>query len=125
MGFNKKDNPLFLGAIPQDFNNARTLRGASTQAEEILWNNLRNRRLKGYKFRRQHPIGGYIADFYCHEAKLIVEVDGEIHDLSYYHEYDEGRRFELESQGIKLIRFKNHEIMEEIEAVLNRIAIHL
>jgi very-short-patch-repair endonuclease len=125
MGFKKKDNLLHLGARNQDFSNARILRRTMTRAEELLWNNLRNRRLKGAKFRRQHPVSGYIADFYCHEARLIIEVDGEIHDLSEHAEHDEGRSFELELNGIHVIRFKNVEILEGLETVLNRITDYL
>jgi len=108
-----------------DFSNARMHRKTSTEAEELLWNNLRNRRLKGVKFRRQHPISGYIADFYCHEARLIIEVDGGIHDLPEQVERDEGRSFELELNDIQVIRFNNSEIMKDIEDVLNRIIIVL
>ncbi len=121
MGFKKNDNQLHLGANNQDFSNTRMLRKTLTKAEELLWHNLRNRRLKGAKFRRQHPVSGYIADFYCHEAKLIIEVDGEIHDLSDHMEHDEGRSYELELNGIHVIRFKNAEILEDLETVLNRI----
>jgi len=125
LSFNKTDNPLHLGAKGKAFSNARILRRTSIEVEELLWNNLRNKRLKGYKFRRQHPILGYIADFYCHEARLIIEVDGGIHDLPQYKEHDDGRTFEFENNGIKVIRFKNFEILENIESVLKQIAIIL
>jgi len=116
---------LHLGAKSIDFSNARIHRKDSTDAEELLWNNLRNRRLKGLKFRRQHPISGYIADFYCHEERLVIEVDGEIHDLSENMEHDEGRAFEFELNGIHVIRFRNAEVLENIEDVLNRIIANL
>lgn len=125
MSFKKYDNQLHLGAKTKDFSNAKMHRRTSTEAEELLWNNLRNRRLKGAKFRRQHPISGYIADFYCHEARLIIEVDGGIHDLPEQVESDEGRTFEFELNGIQVIRFKNSEIMENIEDVLNRIIVFM
>jgi very-short-patch-repair endonuclease len=125
LSFKKNDNQLYLGAKNMDFSNARMHRKTSTEAEELLWNNLRNRRLKGVKFRRQHPISGYIADFYCHEARLIIEVDGGIHDLPEQVERDEGRSFELELNDIQVIRFNNSEIMKDIEDVLNRIIIVL
>jgi very-short-patch-repair endonuclease len=125
LSFKKNDNQLHLGAKIIHFSNARMHRKTSTEAEELLWNNLRNRRLKGVKFRRQHPISGYIADFYCHEERLVIEVDGEIHDLSEHTEHDEGRDFEFELQGIHVIRFRNSEILENIEDVLNRIIVIL
>jgi very-short-patch-repair endonuclease len=125
MGFAKKDNPLYLGASRKTFSNARNLRSNLTKAEELLWQNLRNRRLKGFKFRRQHPIAGYIADFYCHEARLVIEIDGGIHDLSDYQEHDIGRTIELEKLGIKVIRFKNKEILSDPEKVLNNIILLL
>jgi very-short-patch-repair endonuclease len=120
MGINKRDNPLFLGSSGKTFSNAKELRKSMTQAEVLLWNILRNKKLKGLKFRHQHPIAGYIADFYCHEIKLIIELDGGIHQLSDYKEHDEGRTFELEALGIKIIRFKNDEVLDNIEEALNR-----
>jgi very-short-patch-repair endonuclease len=76
----KNSGILNLGAKNKDFVNAKVLRKTMTDAEILLWKALRNRRLNGFKFRRQHPIKGFIADFYCHEARLVIEVDGEIHD---------------------------------------------
>jgi very-short-patch-repair endonuclease len=125
MGFKKTDNSLYLGAKRIDFSNARTLRRTSTEAEQLLWNKLRNKKLNGFKFRRQHPIAGYIADFYCHEARLIIEIDGGIHDLPDHQEYDVGRTHSLDNQGIRLIRFRNNEIIENLENVLKQIATYL
>jgi very-short-patch-repair endonuclease len=121
MSFKKTDNPLHMGAKGKLFSNARMLRKTSTEAELLLWSNLRNKRLKGFKFRRQHPITRYIADFYCHEAKLIIELDGGIHNLPDYQEHDEGRTFELENDGIQVIRFTNTEILDNIVSVLDKI----
>ena len=92
-----------------------------TEAEIILWNALRNSRLEGHKFRRQHPIGRFIADFYCHEARLVVEVDGEIHNEPDSQVYDEDRSRVLKELNIKVIRFANHEILNSLEEVLNQI----
>jgi len=125
MGLRKTDNPMYLGAKRIDFSHARMLRRTSTEPEQILWNKLKNKRLKGFKFRRQHPIAGFIADFCCHEAGLIIEIDGGIHDLPDYKEYDNRRTYTLENQGIRLIRFKNIEIIENIEYVLGQITSHL
>ena len=69
---------LHKGAAGEIFNFARTLRKDQTEPERILWRHLRGKRLGGHKFRRQHPIKNYIADFYCHEARLVIEVDGNI-----------------------------------------------
>ena len=85
------NNRLNLGSNGKIFSNAMELRRTMTEAEIILWNELRNKKLNGYKFRRQHPIKNYVADFYCHEARLVVEVDGEIHKDESTKEYDEKR----------------------------------
>lgn len=72
-----------------------------TQAEEILWKHLRNKKLNGMKFRRQHPLDMFIADFYCHEKKLIIELDGGIHETPEQQEYDEGRTFLLQDKDLR------------------------
>ena len=71
---------MFHGASNLIFENARELRNKQTESEIILWNILKDYKLRGFKFRRQHPIANYIADFYCHKAKLIIEIDGEYHN---------------------------------------------
>ena len=108
---------------------ARDLRKNQTPEEDLLWRNLRNRKLKGFKFNRQFPIvygrnfDGtslfFIADFYCHEKKLIVEVDGKIHEFQ--KEYDKERDFILNQLGINVIRIKNEEL-ENISKVLEKIS---
>ncbi len=118
MSLGKRDNPLYLGTTQKVFSNARDLRNNMTKAEEMIWKYLRNRKLNGFKFRRQHPIAGYIADFYCHEARLIVEIDGGIHDIPDIQEHDYGRTFELEGLGIKVLRFRNEEVLSNLEEVL-------
>ena len=72
---------LHQGAKPSTHQHARELRQRSTKAEEKLWSRLRNRKIKGKKFRRQHAIAGYVADFYCHESKLVIELDGNFHTM--------------------------------------------
>ncbi len=94
---------------------ARTLRRAQTPAEQKLWNLLRSRQLDNYKFRRQFPIGTYIADFACFHHRLIVEADGGQHAES---QSDAVRTAALEKQGWQVIRFWNHEIMENADGVL-------
>jgi very-short-patch-repair endonuclease len=76
----------------------------------------------GYKFRRQHPIGLYIADFYCHKAKLVIEVDGSIHNLNDIKEFDEIRENELVNRGYTVLRFTNQQVMERAEEVLKIIS---
>ena len=116
---------LTWDAKPGIFENAKVLRRSMTSAEEILWRHLRNKQLKGFKFRRQHPVNIFIADFYCHEKKLIIELDGGIHDLPEQHEYDDSRTFLLEEKGFKILRFRNEEVENELEEVLNRILKYL
>ena len=92
------------------------MRHEPTKAERLLWQKLRCRQLGGYKFRRQHPIGNYIVDFYCAETKLIIEVDGDIH--AYQEAYDAERTMDLEMLGYRVIRFWNGQILQEMDGVL-------
>ena len=119
------EREMFFGAKPEIFKLASELRKHSTEAEMILWEHLRNFRLKGYKFRRQHPIDIFIADFYCHKIRLIIELDGEVHFNDESREHDDGRTGELEKHGIKVIRFTNNQIIENLELVLEQITISL
>ncbi|MGC4034845.1 MAG: endonuclease domain-containing protein [Chitinophagaceae bacterium] len=114
-------NNLHKGAIGKLFEYSRDLRQVSTEAEKMLWTELRNRKLNGLKFRRQHPIDKYIADFYCHETKLVIELDGEIHDVKENNDYDKARTVELKEQQITVIRFRNDEIVNSMQTVLQEI----
>jgi adenine-specific DNA methylase/very-short-patch-repair endonuclease len=96
----------------------RDLRKNSTDAEQLLWNLLRDRYLHGVKFRRQHPIGRFILDFYCHEFKLAIELDGGGHNEQQQRQYDEQRTKALEGEGIKVLRFWNHDVLLRTETVL-------
>jgi very-short-patch-repair endonuclease len=98
---------------------AKELRRNLTSAEGILWSRLRNRQLGGLKFRRQHPIGPFIADFYCAEKRLIVEVDGDIHNMQI--KQDQARTMQFESYGYNVIRFHNEQVEQELESVLEAI----
>ena len=98
---------------------ARTLRSELTPAEQLLWMNLRNRRLVGFKFRRQHPIGCFVADFYCAEHRLIVEVDGDIH--RHQQSRDAARTAWLEAHGYRVVRFSNAQVLHELPLVLSQI----
>ncbi|MFD3265544.1 endonuclease domain-containing protein [Phenylobacterium ferrooxidans] len=101
---------------------ARDLRATQTQAEAILWRSLRNRRLGGWKWRRQYPVGRYITDFTCLEAQLIVELDGGQHSEAVV--YDDRRTAFLESQGFRVLRFWNHELYEHSSDVCDVILRH-
>jgi very-short-patch-repair endonuclease len=104
---------------------AKINRKESTEAEILLWDNLRNRKL-GEKFRRQHPVGGYIPDFVCLEKRVVIEVDGGYHNASEQIELDENRAFELEQKYLfKVIRFTNEEVLKDIETVLSKIRVIL
>jgi very-short-patch-repair endonuclease len=98
---------------------ARALRKNMTDAERVLWQRVRNRQLGGFKFRRQKPIGSYIADFVCVEKKIIIEVDGGQHSLR--QEYDTDRSDYLRKKGFRVLRFWNHDVLKEKDAVLNKI----
>ena len=98
----------------------RTMRRFSTEAEQRLWSALRSRRLKGAKFRRQVWLLGYVADFYCPDARLIVEADGGQHDEQ--RAYDEDRRRTLEQEGFRVIRFWNNDVLANLDGVLASIA---
>jgi very-short-patch-repair endonuclease len=104
---------------------ARELRRKATDAEKYLWSLLRNRQLAGYKFRRQHPLGRFVLDFYCHEAKLCVELDGGQHAETAQAEYDRERTAWLNQEGIRVIRFWNTDVLNNIEGVLQSILIAL
>jgi len=98
---------------------ARQLRQQQTDAETKMWYLLRDRRLAGRKFRRQHPIPPYVVDFYCHEAKLVIELDGGQHAET--QDYDKARTAFLEQQGLRVLRFWNNEVLQETEGVLETI----
>ncbi|MBC8479768.1 MAG: endonuclease domain-containing protein [FCB group bacterium] len=100
---------------------AREFRKSSTPVEVLLWEQLRNKKLDGHKFCRQHPIEGYIVDFYHRKLKLAVELDGEIHKRAEISEKDKSRTAHLAEHGISVIRFKNDEIERDIESVLKQI----
>ncbi len=115
-----KSGGMFEGASHIIFENAKHLRKNMTDGEKVLWSYLKTG-INGVKFRRQHPIGFYIADFYCHKAKLIVEIDGSIHIKKEVKENDDIRQKELESWGYFIVRFTNQQVLKEIENVINAI----
>ncbi len=97
------------------------LRSSMTKAERCLWDRLSNNQLDGFKFRRQHPIGPYVADFYCHKARLVIEVDGKDHNQTERKQNDEVRDIEMKELGLKVIRVKNEEVLNDIDKVIKRI----
>jgi very-short-patch-repair endonuclease len=115
--------PFHYNASPKIFENAKILKHNQTKAEMIMWQVLRGRQLNGMKFRRQHPIGRFIVDFYCHEYKLVIELDGEIHNIDFVKEYDENREVQLQNLGLKILRFKNEEVFDSLEKILETIKI--
>ena len=98
---------------------ARGMRQSPTHAEGLLWKRLRKKRLGGFRFRSQHIIHSFIVDFYCPQAKLVIEIDGSVHDNQ--QEYDQEREKILEIFGYQIVRFKNAQIKTELESVLARI----
>lgn len=104
---------------------ARSFRKNMTDAENRIWYYLRDRRLNGYKFVREHVVGSYIADFVCRSKKIILEVDGGQHANTDTVEYDQKRTEYLESKGYKVLRVWNNEVLTNIEGVLDELLILL
>ena len=103
-----------------NINHARRLRKQATGPERKLWNAIRNRQINGFHFRRQHPVGPYVADFACLKARLIIEVDGRQHDLE--NPAEMRRTLFLESEGFRILRFSNEGALQEFEGVLTAIS---
>jgi len=120
----KKKNLQFLLHLESEqkmFRFAKNLRKRNTNAEKLLWEQLKERKFYGLKFRRQHPILYYVADFYCHEERLIVEIDGEVHNTDRQKEHDKNRSAELGKIGIRVLRLTNNEVELSIDEVIKRI----
>jgi very-short-patch-repair endonuclease len=113
--------PMYYGATPDIFRKAKELRRYETESEKRFWAKLCRNQLIGLKFRRQHPINRFIVDFYCVKIKLVIEVDGNIHEIPENKVYDIGRSQILNDFGIKVIRFTNEEFIEDIEKVIKNI----
>lgn len=114
------NDDMFYKASPLIFQIATELRNKPTPAEKLLWNYIGQGQL-GLKFRRQHPASIYVLDFYAHQIKLALEIDGSIHSNEEVKRNDEKRQAHLESLGISFLRFSNKQILEEIESVLQKI----
>jgi|ERR1043165_168939 very-short-patch-repair endonuclease len=112
---------MYYGASAKLFEYAKTMRMAPTDAEKVVWDLLYDQPFLQYKFRRQHPIAQFIADFYSHRLKLVIEIDGSIHQLKEQKEYDNFRDEEMQALGISVIRLSNNEILKNSESALAKI----
>ena len=112
---------MFYNAKPIIFERAKAMRENMTRAEKAVWDLLKEKKVLGLRFKPQHPIDIFIADFYCHPLKLVVEIDGGVHISEDQIEYDIGREAELDRFGIKVIRFTNEEVETDITHVQNEI----
>ncbi len=101
---------------------AKQLRKNSTDAERALWRVIRSRQLGGYKFRRQQPLGPFVVDFVCLEARLVVEVDGGHHDEAEDRAHDQRRSQWLEGAGFRVMRFWNHDVLNQLDSVSEAIS---
>jgi very-short-patch-repair endonuclease len=120
--FEKSRKSLGMKFVPsKTLKRARALRHNQTEAEKLLWWRLRNRNLNGFKFVRQEPVGPFIADFLCHDKKLIVEVDGVTHGEAHEVAYDAKRTAFLEARGYYVLRVQNHNVFTALEDVLDGI----
>ncbi|MBL7720837.1 MAG: endonuclease domain-containing protein [Chitinophagaceae bacterium] len=111
---------MFYGATQPIFKRAEELRKNQTEDEKLLWSYIKSNQL-GVRFKRQHPIWMYIADFYCHELKLVIELDGPIHLQKAVMENDKIREEDLKSFGIRVIRFSNSELRTGLDKVIENI----
>lgn len=113
------EKSMYFGATPVTLHKARHLRNRMTPEENLLWEQLKNKKCCQVRFRRQHPINTFIVDFYCHTAKLVIELDGEIHLRQ--KQTDAERTQVLEELGLSVIRFSNLEIKENLDSVMDQI----
>ena len=112
---------MFYGAPPILFEFAKYNRNHPTEEEEYLWKYLSKNESEGFHFRRQHPVKYFIADFYCHKAKLIIEVDGGYHNEPEQYQYDRSRDEELIDLGLTVLHFTNGEVIYNIDGVMDLI----
>ncbi|HEX4875828.1 MAG TPA: endonuclease domain-containing protein [Chitinophagaceae bacterium] len=118
------EREMFYKAGPLIFDRARKLRNSMTDAELVLWGYLKTKPM-GNKFRRQHPLGIYIADFFCYKQKLVIEVDGGIHKDETVKTSDLERQKIIEGEGITVFRFSNEEVLKQLETVIIKIETYL
>lgn len=113
------EKSMYYGANSMTFEKAKSLRQKMTLGEKLLWERLKGKKLFNLRFRRQHPINMYIVDFYCHAARLVIEIDGEIH--KFQKDYDEARTEDLINFGLMILRFKNYEVEHHLDSVIEKI----
>src|SRR5579863_5712296 len=113
--------PMHYGASSKLFGYAKQMRLTPTEAELLTWGLLTGEILKGYHFRRQHPIATYIADFYLHPVKLVIEIDGGYHQHKFQKEYDDLRDKDMEALNISVLRLTNHEVKYNPETTVIKI----
>lgn len=121
----KSKYPRNYNAALSTFERAKALRKECTPAEKFLWKIIRDRKIKGFKFRRQHPIYRFVADFYCNEALLVIELDGNIHEVDEVRAYDKEREDLLKELGLTVLRFTNEEVFSKTDRVVNIIEEYL
>ena len=112
---------MFYGADAGTLRAAGILRRNMTKAELVLWDKLKDKKIFKTKFRRQHPVDIFIVDFYCHEYKLVIEIDGEIHNDDENKEYDVGREADIKKFGLIVLRFTNDQVIYKLDEVILRI----
>ena len=112
---------MHYNALPKNFGHAKNLRDNPTKAEETLWEELRNKKIDGFRFRFQHPLAYFIVDFYCHQAKLVIEVDGDYHFEEQQLSEDMRRTNVLLDLGFRELRFTNNQVLTDITTVLEMI----
>lgn len=113
----------FMELVPKFLKKLKCFERNMTRHEIMLWDKLKSNQLLGLRFKSQHPIHSFIADFYCHKLKLVIEIDGETHISKVVGEYDNGREKEMEAFGIQTIRFTNKEIDEKLHFVIETIKV--
>ena len=121
----KSKFPQYYRSTEGTEENAQKLRKPLTPAEKIFWHCARNRGLLNLKFRRQHPIGPFIADFYCHEYKLVVEIDGDIHSNEEIRSYDLKRDLYMKNLGLSILRFSNDDVFKNMDWIEEQIKQHI
>jgi len=117
--------PQYYKSTPKIESRAKSLRRESTPAENLLWKIIRKRSVKGFKFRRQHPIKSFIVDFYCHSAGLVIELDGDVHQVGEIKAYDKERQDVLHKLGLTVLRFNNDEVFSDPGRIINTVEQHL
>ena len=120
-----RDRPMFYEASKNVFRKACMLRNNMTVAERMLWARLNKKQICGLRFKAQHPMGPYIADFYCHKARLVIEVDEKYHQTEVQQHFDQSRDRLMSEMGISVLRFSDIEIFEQMTRVIETIVNHL